>query len=265
MRTILLAVAVLALVSTSFAAVDGMSSDAGWQLLREPGFVYNGDEFGYVNGWQGPYNNRVHGRPELMGWGSGTAACQIARFSRTDLATNIAEADATYGAGGWVARMNIAAIEGANFGMSWRMVGGPFDVDDRFVWDSTAMATHRDGSSGGTVGWAPGNGNFENAVITSGTPFIVAPTRVTVSYNQVIPHNVSYIEVPQQWFRDYAAGQYDGFFFSNASLTTPQAVYPGNQWGGIAGPVLEILPVPEPATMGLLLVGGVAALIRRKR
>jgi len=53
--------------------------------------------------------------------------------------------------------------------------------------------------------------------------------------------------------------------YTNGDSWENSNVYSRDQAGGLFAPYLEVTFVPEPATMGLLVLGGVAALIRRKK
>lgn len=273
MRTLLVVLAVTMLVPYALAARDDMS-DPGIQQGRDNGT----DQYGLSNNWQGFYNTRGHngGSPTLDSWVSGDTLSNavLAAYTRQDLADAIAESDTAYGASGWTARILLTPPTWVTWPNDVRIVVGAFTCNDpAFNWNSLQMTSTRmdriyyPDNTYSNVPW-PGSNNFEgmvNAQVPTGDAVVQVNGIFTMpeNYNSPIAHWKFATTVPQQWFRDYAAGKYTGFFASNTGVT-PASHYNGNQWGHGSGYMdLEILP--EPATMSLLIVGGLATLIRRKR
>jgi hypothetical protein len=81
--------------------------------------------------------------------------------------------------------------------------------------------------------------------------------------NAKVP-NVAYLKVDGQWLQD-SAGRRLGFdFHTGSDYLTPQLVV-HNMANSPAISDVTVEQVPEPATMALLGLGGVAALIRRRK
>jgi len=270
MRTLLVAIAISMLPLTAMAVVtDNMPADPGYQMGRDNGT----DQFGVSNNWQGFYNPRGHngGSPTLDSWASGDTLsnCVLAGYVRQDLADTIAQADIDYGYDQWQARVLLTPPTWVTWPNDIRLTVGVFTCE-QIPWYSLNMTStkmDKDPVTGNNIPWPVGDGKFEgmvNAEIPLGQAALVQMTSFTFpqSYNDPIVHWKFPVPVPNQWFRDYAAGLYTGFFASNTGAT-PASHYNGNQWGHGSG--YMDLELPEPATMGLLLIGSVVGLIRRKR
>ncbi len=260
MRKVLAAVAICLMVgSSAFGAIDVHPED-GWQISRAAG---------QYNGWRGFTNNDVNS-PWMASWGDaddwGTnvfADAVVTGYSRTEIQDAISQAVAAEG--DWEAYFLV-------YPRNWTAaqaavpVVGVFDMDN-MDWASTAMNT-RDVSSS-SDDWTSGGTaypSFELAVKQGGASMYEENLSWTqATFTSPIVHDLMRIDISKDLVNFYLNNaSADGFFVSSSHGDSAIALHGGGQWGGTGGPLLEIVAVPEPATLALLAMSGLA-LIRRRR
>ena len=215
---------------------------------------------GQDGGWRGFWNPDTKGRPSNWG-GAPECNADLGAFDRVAIQAAINTAIAAEG--DWDAYLVVTHPDWGTGAMgSLVPVAGVYDVDTTIVWG--AMATHTDGDSSWTDGAV--TGQFEPVMLTGGSSVVEGSPSYTFRPNAIVPAQEDVVidisEGLVQHFLDTASA---GGFFVSGTQETEYQVYGGNQWGGSGDIRLEILPVPEPATMGLLALGGLGVLIRRKK
>jgi hypothetical protein len=160
--------------------------------------------------------------------------------------------------------------------------GTPEVPEDDFYEDvevddvgGVSMAYTYDDGLGGTYGWGTGSAGFTSADYD-------ASTKTTASLpgdGSTVQLKIDILDIVKAWYSgELNAGvvlmlspesQGDGNpYFAPAEGTAIISASGGTLDAGNTGTKglrFEITLVPEPATMGLLAIGGIAALIRRKR
>lgn len=262
MRVLVALLVVLSVSSMAMAYAD-LCTDPGIQLPQAGGYAK-----GTWNAWYGGANVKGSGASGCTTqlWGTGAASggdCALVTFSVTDINAAIA---ATLSSNpnwdayllcvpkstGTVGGMPVAGLFSQPNGVNWAatdMLGTQATTGTS--WDSTttfeAMAT----AQGQLVG-GDGTHFTQQAYTFTGVTTVPNVYRIHVGKAMV------------DAYRNNTGYNWTGFFLSNAGASGSIRLNTGEQWSQGAGYMdLEIIGTPEPATLCLLAMGGLALLRRR--
>jgi len=260
MKVFISAIVVLACASVSMAVIVTPTQTGGWRGWN------NGTSTGWLDSWSNHDD-----------WGTGTFCdANVAEFSRTAIQAAIA----SVGGGVYDAWLTVR-VQGATDNTSYgttpaqvtqalttgHPVGGVFDIPQVPGAAFTAILGQSGGYSFEVDTTASANSMFTDLNAWSATPEFDGGGDPLNSYLLTINIGKPIVD----FYLNTANA--DGFFISwiDALVGVPVELGQGTM---NAGDRLEavnndttrlVILIPEPATLGLLLMGGVAALIRRRR
>jgi hypothetical protein len=228
----------------------------------------NGD----ANGWRGTFNNSKDtgggSTANADNWGTGTGDCALFAPDKSELQSVVTAAGTALDA--WMLVPERNAVTGTP-----NMVAGIFTADN-IQWSSTALRYNKANDAGDQwkysgTSYADFEAMVAAGVLGGGAEVLVGAPFTTPILNLGTDaagqggntNAVIKIHIGPEMVRDYLNGAFSGFFVSNTDTTVGGVtIYGGTQWSnGIGSPSLMV--TPEPATMVLLILGGLA-LIRRR-
>lgn len=258
---VLLAVAVVVVSVAGMAmAYSDVCSNPGVQLSYaggKPGEIPQG-----ANGWNGNGNWINDSGLNPGGWGGGNANCNLITFTKTDVQAAIT---AVLGSNpDWGAAMLVVPKTGTQVYTGYHPVVGLFQQAG-LNWTKTDM-TGSQVTAG--VSWGGVTGQKFEAMATAQNNFAVVPNYTQQAYTftgvTTVPQTIR-IPLSKQMINDFLNGNWTGFFVSTADGGSSFRTNGPTQWGGGMGYMdLEIVGTPEPASLCLLALGGLAMLRRRR-